>query len=191
VLAGGLNQPVGNQDEGAVGEGDTFGSAQMGIQDGPEAQVIEQGADGQDRSPGRGIEDVELLGRVAGDGRFLAEQPLELWEHFSQEIFAAELGDGVLLDLSVETLGLDDPDIFVDRALGGPNFDSAEVHAVNYHDRNQGNQGENPGDFGNLRDGLSPHFSARGARASRQTQENKGFPRARFRAEGLVTPNMG
>src|SRR5262249_45296742 len=134
VLAAGLDQSIGDQDEGPVGEGDAFGAAQMGIQDGPEAQVIEEGADGQDRSPGRGVEDVKILGlRGLGSG-FLAEQPLELGQQFPQEIFATQIGHGVLLDLAVETMGFDDPDVFVDRALGGPDFDGAEVHAMNYHD---------------------------------------------------------
>jgi hypothetical protein len=127
VLAARLDQSIGNQDEGSVGEGDAFGPAPMGIQDGPEAQLIKEGADGQDRSPGRGIEDIEILGLSGFGGGGWTEQPLELGQLFPQRIFAAQLGNGALLDLAVETMGFDDPAVFVDRAIGGADFDGAEV----------------------------------------------------------------
>jgi hypothetical protein len=38
-------------------------------------------------------------------------------------------------------MGFDDPYVFVDRAIGGPDFDGAEVHAVNYHDKKWVSQG--------------------------------------------------
>jgi hypothetical protein len=40
-----------------------------------------------------------------------------------------------LLDLAVLAIGFDDADVFVDHAVGGPDFDGAEVHAVKYHDK--------------------------------------------------------
>ena len=46
----------------------------------------------------------------------------------------AEVGEGALLDLTVVAIGLDDADILVDRATGGPDFDGSEVHVVKYHD---------------------------------------------------------
>jgi hypothetical protein len=40
-------------------------------------------------------------------------------------------------------ISFDDPDVFVDGAVGGPDFDGAEVHGDQYHDGNGGSQGEN------------------------------------------------
>ena len=56
VLTGGCDQPVGDEDEGAVGEGDAFGLSEVLVEDRPEAQLVEQGPDDQDRPPGGGID---------------------------------------------------------------------------------------------------------------------------------------
>ena len=69
--------------------------------------------------------------------RVVTEQSLELGENLGQEILAAQVGHGALLDLAVVTIGFDDADILVDRAAGGPNFDGSEVHAVKYHDKHE------------------------------------------------------
>jgi hypothetical protein len=41
VLTGGGNEPVGDQDEGAVSERDAFGVAEMLVEDLPEPQLAE------------------------------------------------------------------------------------------------------------------------------------------------------
>jgi hypothetical protein len=67
----------------------------------------------------------------------LAEQSLELGQHFRAEILAAEVGEGALLDLAVVAIGFDDTDILVDRAIGGSDFDGSEVHIAKYHDASE------------------------------------------------------
>ena len=69
---------------------------------------------------------------------------MELGEDLGEEIFAAQVGDGALLDLAVVAIGFDDTDVFVERAVGRPDFKSAEVHVVKYHDKSWQNQGEKP-----------------------------------------------
>ena len=64
----------------------------------------------------------------------MAEEALELGKQLDEQIFAAQVGEGALLDLAVVAIGFDDADILVDRAVGGPDFDGSEVHVVKYHD---------------------------------------------------------
>ena len=59
MLTGRGDEPVGDQREGAVGEGDALGSPEVLVEDGPEAELVEQGADDEDRPPVGGITDVE------------------------------------------------------------------------------------------------------------------------------------
>ena len=47
-----------------------------------------------------------------------AQQLLELGEDLDQKVLAAEVGEGVLLDLAAVAIGLDDADILVDSAAG-------------------------------------------------------------------------
>src|SRR5512135_1720455 len=96
-----------------------------------------QGAEDEDRSPGGGIEDVGIgsLGDGGSRGSIAAQESLELGEDFGEEVLATQVGDGALLDLAVLAIGFDDADVFVDHAVGGPDFDGAEVHAVKYHDK--------------------------------------------------------
>ncbi len=96
--------------------------------------MVEQGPNRKDRSPGGGIEDLQILALAGLCARVLAEQALKLGKEIDEQIFAAELGEGALLDLAVVAIGFDDADILVDRAVGGPNFDGSEVHVVKYHD---------------------------------------------------------
>ena len=72
----------------------------------------------------------------------MAEQAFQLGEHFREQILAAQIGDGALLDLAVVAIGFDDADVLVDRTAGGPDFDGSEVHVVKYHDAMHRNQGE-------------------------------------------------
>ena len=119
--------------------------------------MIEQGPDDEDRPPGGGIDDVEIFGFAVLPGAVAAEEPLELGEDLDQEVLAAEVGDGALLDLAVVAIGFDDADVLVDRAAGGADFDGSEVHAVKYHDRMNRNQATNSA---NLRE-TSPMLSLR------------------------------
>jgi hypothetical protein len=64
----------------------------------------------------------------------LAEQALKLGKQLHEQVLAAQLGEGALLDLAVVAKGLDDADIFIDRAVGGPDFDGSELHVDEYHD---------------------------------------------------------
>jgi hypothetical protein len=128
MFAGRLDQSVGDQDEGSVGEGNAFGFAELAVEDRPEAQLIEQGFDDKDRSPGRGIDDVGD-GRIAGlTAGVSPEQPSELGQDLDQEVLAAEIGDDALFDLAVLAIGFDDADVFVDGAVLGANGDGPGVH---------------------------------------------------------------
>jgi hypothetical protein len=94
--------------------------------------LVEQGADGEGRPPGGGIEDVGIGG--PGFGRIAAEESAELGEDLDEEVLAAEVGEGALLDLAGLAEGLDDADVLVEGAAGGPDFDGSQVHVVKYHD---------------------------------------------------------
>src|SRR4029077_12840053 len=108
------------------------------VEDGPQPKLVEQSADGEDRPPGGGVEELGVL----GVRWFPAEEPLELGQDLDQEVLAAEVGEGALLDLAVVAIGLDDADILVNRATGRPDFDGSEVHVVKYHDGTDENQAQ-------------------------------------------------
>jgi hypothetical protein len=136
VLTGGGDESIGDEHERPVGERDAFGPPEVLVEDGPEAQLVEQGTDDEDRSPGGGVKDIEIGSLDGGVGRagIAAQKSLELGEDRDEEIHATEIGDGALLDLAVVAIGFDDTDVFVDRAIGRPDLDGAEVHVVKYHD---------------------------------------------------------
>src|SRR5262249_30205659 len=104
MLTGGCDQPVGDEHEGAVGERDTLGAPEVLVEDRPEADLVEQGAEDQDRPPGGGIADLEL-GRIAG---FPGEEPTQRGEHLEEEVLASEIGDDALLDLAGFAVGFDE-----------------------------------------------------------------------------------
>src|SRR4051812_28480159 len=142
VLAGRGDEPVGNEHEGAVGERYAFGMAEVLVEDGPESELVEDGADGKDGSPSRGIDDLGIgwgvvFGTVGGP-----EESLEFGEDVDEELVAAEVGDDALLDLAGFAIGLDDADVFVDGAAGGADFPGPRVHGNHYHDRNRQSQGD-------------------------------------------------
>ena len=56
VFAGGTDQPIGDEHEGAVGERDALGSPQVSVEDVPEAKLLEESPDSEYRSPRRGID---------------------------------------------------------------------------------------------------------------------------------------
>jgi hypothetical protein len=62
VLTGRGDEPIGDEHEGAVGERDVFSPAEFLIEDGPEAELFEQGPDDEDGSPGGGIDDIGFEG---------------------------------------------------------------------------------------------------------------------------------
>src|SRR5512135_3502062 len=100
VLAGRGDEPVGHEHEGAVGERDAFSVPEVLVEDGPEAELVEQETDGEDGPPSRGIDDLGIgRGGVFGTD-VTTEQSLEFGEDIDEEIFAAEIGDDALLDLA-------------------------------------------------------------------------------------------
>src|SRR5262249_42185343 len=103
------------------------GSAQVFVQDLPQAQLLEERAQDQDRSPRPALQDsdIDVCARDAGGA---AQDPFELGEKFEQEVRAPETGDDAVLDFTVLTIGFDDADVFVDGAVGGGDFDGADVH---------------------------------------------------------------
>jgi hypothetical protein len=116
VLAGGGDEPVGEEHEGAVGERDAFGPPEFLVENGPEAELVEQGADDEDRAPGRGVADLGIGGIGVLVGGVPGEEPPELGEDLDEEVLASEVGDDALLDLTVLAVGLDDADVLVDGA---------------------------------------------------------------------------
>ena len=181
VLTGRGDEPVGDEHEGAVGERDAFGLPEVLVEDGPEAQLIEQGPDDEDRPPGRGFAELG----VGGISRRLAgEEPSELGEDLDEEVLASEIGDDALLDLTAFAVGFDDADVFVDGAAGGADFHGSRVHENHYHDGLRRIKGDFRGILGITRLRLSLHFLGRRGRGG---PENKDLRRA----SGLATPNMG
>ena len=128
MFTGRGDEPVGDQREGAVGEGDALGSPEVLVEDRPEAELVEEGADDEDRPPVGGITDAGC-GRIAGlEVGIAGEEAAELGEDLDEEVLAAEVGDDPLLDLAVMAIGFDDADVFVDGAAGGADFDGSWVH---------------------------------------------------------------
>src|SRR4051812_48627764 len=130
VLAGWGDEPVGDEDEGAVGERNAFGPPEVLVEDAPEAQLIEQGPHDEDRPPGRGFAELGVGGILSLAG----EEPSELGEDFDEEVLASEIGDDALLDLTGFAVGLDDADVFVDGAAFGADSHGSRVHENHYHD---------------------------------------------------------
>ena len=77
MFAGGAGEPIGDQDERPVGERHTLGLTERRVGDGPQPELVEQGPDGEDRSPGGGVEDVGVFG-LGGVRSIPAEESLEL-----------------------------------------------------------------------------------------------------------------
>jgi hypothetical protein len=180
MLTGGGDEPVGDEHEGAVGERNAFGLPEVLIEDAPEAQLIEQGPNDEDRSPGRSFAELGIGGIMSLAG----EEPSELGEHFDEEILASEISDDALLDLTAFAVGFDDADVFVDGAAGGADFHGSRVHENHYHDGVRIIKGNLWGIPGTCRVRLSLRFLGRCGRGS---PENKDLRRA----SGLATPNMG
>jgi len=147
VFASGAGEAIGDQDERPVGERHALGLSQGRVEDGPEPELVEQSADSQNWPPSRGIENIEIVFPRRPRVGIVAEQASQLGEHLRQQVHAAQIGEGALLDLAIVAIGFDDADILVDRAAGGPDFDSSEIHVVKYHDVMSGNQAKNWANF--------------------------------------------
>ena len=113
VFAGGPGEAIGDQDERPVREWHALGLAQRRVEDGPEPELVEQGADSQDRPPGGGIEDIEIVVPRCPRVGLIAEQTFQFGEDFGEQIHAAQIGHGALLDLAIVAIGFDDADILV------------------------------------------------------------------------------
>src|SRR5713101_1670797 len=106
-----------------------------GIEQWPQTQLAKEVTRDQHWPPGAGVEDFdgpfasEFLGQLL---RLLLafEKANELGQDGFQGIASAEVGDDLLLDLSVLPHRTDDADILVDGAVGGGNFDGSNEHNV-------------------------------------------------------------
>src|SRR4051794_26290873 len=74
------------------------------------------------------LADLGFGGIAPLDGVLPGEESPELGEDLDEELFASEIGDDALFDLTVLAVGLDDADVFVDGAAGGADFDGPRVH---------------------------------------------------------------
>ena len=137
VLTGRRDQPVGDEHEGAVGERNILGPPEVLVEDVPEAQLIEQGPDDEDRSPVWGFGELGIIAIRT----LPAQEAPELGEQLDEEILSSQIGDDALLDLTALAVGLDDTDVFVDGAAGGADFDGSRVHESHYHDESEQFQG--------------------------------------------------
>ena len=197
VLTGRGDEPVGDEHEGAVGERDAFGLPEVLVEDVPEARLVEQGADDEDRPPGRGIDDLGI-GGIGGLGAGLAgEEPPELGEDLDEEVLASEIGDDALLDLAAFAVGFDDADVFVDGAAGGADFDGSRVHENHYHDESRRIKGNFREIRGDIRIRLSLHFSGRRGATPREEPGKQGVfargsrrPRRLHPKHGSATTRM-
>ena len=113
MFAGRPDQPIGDEDERPVREWHTFGLTELRVEDGPEPELVEQGADGQDRPPGRGIEDVKIVIPRCLGVDLMAEQTFQFGEDRGKQVLAAQIGNSALLDLAVVAIGFDDADVLV------------------------------------------------------------------------------
>ncbi len=128
MLTGRGDEAVGDEDEGAVGERDALGSAEMSVEDVPESELVEQGADDQDGPPVGGVADLGYGGVAGFEVGVAGEESSELGEDLHEEVLASEVGDDALLDLAVLADRLDDADVFVDGAGGGADSDGSGIH---------------------------------------------------------------
>src|SRR5262249_6645078 len=125
---GGSDEAVGDEGEGAVGEGDTFCPAEVLVEDSPETELVGEGAEDEDGSPGGGGGEVGIGSRGGDVERVAGEEAAEFGEDFDEEVLATEIGDDALLDLTVFPIGFDDADVFVDGTAGGADFDGPGKH---------------------------------------------------------------
>ena len=82
----------------------------------------------QHRSPGGGLENFHPPA-FAVDFGYPLQPAFELGQDARQHILAAQVGDGALFDVAVFAVRLDDAYRLVDGAVGGWNFNRADVQA--------------------------------------------------------------
>ena len=135
------------------------GPPEVIVEDLPQAELLEQGADHEHRPPGPGLRDESPPRRI--EGGVAAEDAFKFGQQRVEDILAAKVGDDALLDLAVVAVGFDNADVLVDRAVGGGDFDGAGMnmvgcwrqwskrcrgtHSDHYHDDYRANQGERSG----------------------------------------------
>lgn len=158
MLAARCDESIGDEHKGPVREGDAFGLAEEFVEDRPQPQLIEHGADGENRPPGGSIEKLGITGLDAVCTGVPAKQSLQLGKDFQEQFFAAQVGDDTLFDLAAFAKRFDDPDVFEDGAVAGADFDDSRIHAENYHDTKLESQGQIPRDFGKSVSNLSLRF---------------------------------
>ena len=137
------DQPIGNEDERAVGIRHTLGLTEQRIE-----EVHRPSWSNRVRTAriGPQVEASRMSGSSASPAS-ARSPPSNRWNlgRIATKILTAEIGDGPLLDLAVLTIGLNEADILVDCAAGGPDFDRSDVHFMKYHDGRDGNQAKNLG----------------------------------------------
>src|SRR5262249_30202911 len=144
VLTGRIDEAIGHEHKGPVGQRHVFGSPQRFVEDLPEAELVEQGPYREDRPPSRSIHNLGI-GQLAGvESLVPSEQALESRQHLDQEVLPTEVGDDALLDLAVLAVGLDDADVLVDGAVGGADSDRTGVQGGGDQDAMSFCRGEFP-----------------------------------------------
>ena len=170
VFAGGADESIGDQDERPIGERHVLSLPEHRVE-----EVHSPNWSNRVRTTRTGpqVEASRMSGIVDLDGvrSVPAEEPLELGQDLDQEVLAAEVGDRPLLDLAIVAIGLDEADILVDGAAGGPDFDGSEEHVVKYHDGRDGNQAKNWGYFTRELGILSLRYPEKPSTGSRKTPE--------------------
>src|SRR5262249_32306756 len=112
----------------SVGVRYVLGSPQAPVEDVPEAELVKEGPDGEDRPPGGSIDDFQVAGGAVLRLDLSAEQALEPGQHRQPHILPAEVEHNALLDLVIVAVGFDDADVLVEGAVAGADFDRSGVH---------------------------------------------------------------
>jgi hypothetical protein len=90
MFACGTDQPIGDEHKRSVRERNTFSSPETLVEDAPEAELLEEGPDRENRSPRRGVEDLRIgrcdFLRIA----LTAQESLELGKDRGEQILAAK-----------------------------------------------------------------------------------------------------
>ena len=129
MLTLGPDEPIGNEDERAIRV--RHGRprlAQHIVEQLPQSQFFEPRPHHQHGPLRGGLEHVHRPA-FAVDFGLSFEHTLELGQEVLQHILASRVGDGALFHLAVLSVRLDDAYLLVDGAVGGRNFDGADVHA--------------------------------------------------------------
>ena len=131
MLTGRPYQTIGQQDKNAIGKGRSFsGPGQQLVEDAPQPEAIEERPHGQDRPPGRGIDDLDGIRIFTRRHRRAEQRAFEFGQEKREQILATQISDDALFDFAVVTVGFDDTNVLVDVATGGPDFNGANIHEM-------------------------------------------------------------